>query len=405
MTFRRDLSIPEAIVLVQEQAKPLGSEEVGLLEAYGRTLAEDLVSLVDHPSADNSALDGYACREVDTLSASDETPVRLRVVGEVQAGRVYAGEVGPGAAVSITTGAPTPKGADAIVMVEKTERRGDEVLVFHPASPSDVRPRAQDLRTGARYLRAGQKLSPAAVGVAASMGYARLEVIRQPRVAILSTGDEVKEPGTPIAPGQLYNSNAYSVAGLVLAAGGVPLVLPKANDDKGALRDALEGLGDVDLLVTSGGVSMGKYDFIRDLLIEEGTVHFWKVAVRPGGPAMFGEWRGLPVFGLPGNPVSSMVIFLLVAQAWLHRALGSTEALPFERRVTATAEDTFKGAGYKTAFRRARLLFDPERGYRAHSTGEQGSGLLTSMLYADALAIVPPHQDVEVGERLEVISL
>jgi len=403
--MRSEISINEAIALVRAAAPRLGSERVPLLEAYGRTLAEPLASRVDHPSCDNSALDGYACRAADTQGASTERPVRLRVVGDVPAGAVFTGTVGPGQAVGIYTGSPMPYGADAIAAVEDTERDGDHVLLRRAASPDDIRPRGQDLRAGEVYLQAGQRLSPAAVGVAAAMGYAELPVMRRPRVGILATGDEVLEPGQVIRDGQVYNSNSYSVAGLVQQAGAEPVVLPRVVDDPEALRRAVSEAGGLDLLLTSGGVSMGSYDFVRDLLLNEGTVRFWKVAIRPGGPALFGEWGGLPVFGLPGNPVSSMVVFLLIAQAWVHAALGLTEPLPLERRLVATAGSAFKGAGRKEAFRRATLSFDADRGYIAYSTGNQSSGVLTSMLTADCLAVVPPQQDIGVGEQLEVIPL
>ena len=273
---------------------------------------------MDHPSCDNSALDGYACREEDTLGATEEKPVRLELVGDIPAGSVYEGEVGADEAVGIYTGAPVPSGANAIIGVEHTGQRsgqrGEEVWLNKPASKSDIRPRAQDLKKGEVYLRKGTRLTPSSIGVAASMGYPTFKVTRKPRVGILATGDEVIDPGEPIRDGQVYNSNAYSVANLIKQSGCVPVMLPKVEDNPEKLKGALEALGGVDLLITSGGVSMGKYDFVRDLLFDEGTVHFWKVAMKPGGPAMFGEWRGLPVFGLPGNPVSSMVVFYLTHQ-------------------------------------------------------------------------------------------
>ncbi len=404
MDYKTQIGLEEAIGIIQAQARGLGLERIPLREAYERTLAQTLTSLADHPNCDNSALDGYACRAADTLGASQGAPARLKVVGEVPAGRPFAGAVGPGEAVSIYTGAPVPDGADAIIAVEKTQEDGDGVLLYAPASPDDVRPRAQDLRAGGVYLRAGTRLTPAAVGVAAAMGYADLEVVRAPRVGILSTGDEIVEPGVPLKNAQVYNSNAYSVAGLVREAGGVPLILPRALDTLEALQEGLQDLGGVDLLVTSGGVSMGKYDFVRDLLFGEGRVHFWKVAMRPGGPALFGEWRGLSVFGLPGNPVSSMVVFLLLTQVWLHKALGSTEPLLYHRRIHATARSPFKGAGFKEAFWRCVLEFGPD-GPTARTTGNQSSGVLTSMLFANALAVVPPHGEVREGAGLEVIPL
>ncbi len=404
MDHKTQIGLEEAISIIQAQARGLGLERVPLSEAYGRTLAQTLTSLADHPNCDNSALDGYACRAADTLGASQDAPVRLNVVGEVPAGRPFTGAVGPGEAVSIYTGAPVPEGADAIIGVERTKEDGDGVLLYAPASPGDIRPRAQDLRAREVYLRAGTRLTPAAVGVAAAMGYADLEVVRAPRVGILSTGDEIVEPGAPLQNGQVYNSNAYSVAGLVKEAGGVPLILPRALDTLDALQEGLKNLGGVDLLVTSGGVSMGKYDFVRDLLFGEGRVHFWKVAMRPGGPALFGEWRGLSVFGLPGNPVSSMVVFLLLTEAWFHKSLGSTDPLLYHRRIHATARSPFKGAGFKEAFWRCVLEFGPH-GPTVRTTGNQSSGILTSMLFANALAVVPPHGEVREGGGLEVIPL
>jgi len=405
MEYSSQITVAEAIRTVQAQAKPLGAERVPLAEALGRTLAEDLASHVDHPSCDNSALDGYACRAADTPGATEAAPVRLKLVGDVPAGSLWEGEVGPGKAVGIYTGAPMPRGADAIIGVEFTAREGEAVLLKKPASPGDIRPRAQDLHAGEVYLGRGMCLSPAAVGVAASMGYATVPVVRRPRVGVLATGDEVVEPGEPIRDGQVYNSNAYSVAALVRQAGGEPVRLRGVKDDVRALREALEGTEGLDLLLTTGGVSMGRYDFVRDLLFTQGTVHFWKVAMKPGGPVLFGSYGALPVLGLPGNPVSAMVVFTLLAQPFLAKALRATDPLPYEARLPAVAETPFKGSGFKETFARATLRFEPGRGYVAASTGNQSSGVLTSMLHADALAVVPPHTNIGEGEGLEVILL
>ncbi|MDZ7703112.1 MAG: gephyrin-like molybdotransferase Glp [Trueperaceae bacterium] len=404
--YPTQLSVPEAIEIVRAEASRFESEEQPLLSAYGRVLAADLASQVDHPSCNNSALDGYACRAADTTHASEDNPVRLNVVGDVPAGSVFEGTINPGEAVGIYTGAPVPDDVDAIIAVEQTERDGDAVLIRRPASPNDIRPRGQDIRAGEIYLTEGTRLGPAQIGVAASMGYARLPVVRIPKIGILSTGDEVIEPGQPIRDGQVYNSNSYSVASLVRQAGAEPVILPRAVDDPAVLRDTLENLGGVDLLVTSGGVSMGKYDFVRDLLFGEGEVLFWKVAIRPGGPALFGRWQGLPVFGLPGNPVSSMVVFMLITRAWIDKALGSASPLPYHRRIVATAACDFKGAGFKEAFRRSTVRLDSKTGtYSVDTTGNQSSGVLTSMTQADGLAVVPPYQDVSAGDRIEVIVL
>ena len=405
-TYKTQISIREAIDIVRGHAPVMPVEWVRLEQAYHRTLAQDLSSKVDHPSCDNSALDGFACREADTLTASAREPVRLKVVGEVPAGSRFEGKVEQGQAVAIYTGAPVPQGADAIVAVEDSENADGDVLIKRPARPQDIRYRAQDIAAGDVILRAGLSLNAASVGVAASMGYRELPVYKRPRIGILSTGDEVIEPGEAIRDGQVYNSNSFSVAGLVERSGGEAVILPRAIDDPETLRNSIEAVDGLDLLVTSGGVSMGNYDFVRDLAFNEGEVHFWKVAVRPGGPALFASWGDLPIFGLPGNPVSSMVVYYLVTSAFVHAALNSSEPLNYDRRYRAKAASDFKGAGFKEAFRRASLAFNMESAqFEVASTGNQSSGILTSMIKGECLTVVPAHQDVAAGEFLDVIPL
>ena len=404
MTYPTQISVPEALGLLREHAPRLPTEHVPLFNAAGRTLAADLTSPVDHPSADNSALDGYACRAADTVQASRDAPVTLRLVGDIPAGSTFDGTVGPGEAVGIYTGAAVPRGADAIIGVEHTEASVDAVRLFRPANPADIRPRGQDLRRGEVYLTRGQRLTGAAVGIAAAMGYAEVPVTQRPRVGVMATGDEIVEPGKPIRDGQVYNSNAYALAALVTSAGGEAVPLPNVKDDLETLKTSLSTL-QLDLLLTSGGVSMGRYDFVRDLLIGHGTVYFWKVAIKPGGPVMFGRYGKLPMLGLPGNPVSSLVVFRLLGEAFLGASLGSSEKVPYDVRIPAVAGTPFKGSGFKETFARVTLSFDAEGRTVASSTGNQSSGVLRSLLLADALAVVPPHTNVEVGGRLEVIPL
>ena len=402
--MRTSLTVAEALATVLEHARPISEhEEVPLTEALERVLAVDLASKVDHPDVDNTAVDGYAARAADTAGASREKPVRLRLVGESPAGRPFGGEVGPGEAVSIFTGAPLPAGADAVVAVEDTARDGEYVLLFTPATPKDIREKAQDLRCGEVYLRRGELLTPGRVGLAAAMGYDHLPVVRRPRVGILSTGDEVVEPGAPLPPGGVYNSNAYSLAALVRQAGGEPMLLGKADDSVEALKQRLASAGRLDLILTSGGVSMGEYDVVRHLLEAEGTIHFWKILQRPGGPPIFAEYAGTPLFGLPGNPVSAMVVFFLYGRPLLFKMLGRSD--PPYRRLRAIAEDFFKGAGKKTAFRRAVLSYDPTAPgcHRARTVGNQSSEVLRSMAVGNALVVVPPHTNVEAGQEVEVI--
>ncbi len=404
---KSNISIVEAINILKEHALEVTTEYLPLTKCYNKILSEDLASKVDHPSCNNSALDGYACKEADTLDASQDNPIEMKLIGDVPAGSTFEGTVAKGEAVSIYTGAPVPHSADAIIAIEDTEKTESGTVLFkRPARSADIRYRAQDIKAGEVYIKAGTLLDPAAIGVAASMGYDKLPVAKAPRIGILATGDEVIEPGQPIRDGQVYNSNTYSVTGLIKEAGAIPVILPRAIDDPDVLRQTIREHGGIDLLITSGGVSMGNYDFVRDLLFNEGTVHFWKVAIRPGGPAIFGEWEGIKLFGLPGNPVSSMVVFMLVARAWVDVSMGRTDALPYHQRTHALAKTEFKGAGFKEAFRRAVLSYNTQtQNYEVVTTGNQSSGILTSMLFGNSLVIVPEYQNIEAGRWVEVIKL
>ncbi len=398
--MRTNLSVEEALeaVLALATGEP-AVEEVALRDALGRVLAQDLAALADHPSADDSAVDGYACRVADTLGASPEAPVRLRLIGEAPAGRPFAGEVGPGEAVAIYTGAPIPRGADGVVRVEDTRREGEYVLLLAPASPKDIRPQGDDLRRGEVYLRQGDLLTPGRLGLAAAMGYPRLPVYARPRVGILSTGDEVVEPGEALPPGGVYNSNAYSLLGLVREAGGEAVLLGKVDDRPEALLRRLEEALPLDLILTSGGVSMGAYDVVRQVLEERGEVVFWRVRQQPGGPLLLARLGGVPLLGLPGNPVSAMVTFFLYGRPFLFRLLRRTE--PPYLRMEAEVETPFKGAKGKTVFRRGVLRY--QGGWRVASTGNQSSAVLRSMAFGNALVVVPPDQDLSPGAWAEVI--
>ncbi|MDM7324307.1 MAG: molybdopterin molybdotransferase MoeA [Thermus sp.] len=400
--MRTNLTVGEALELVLAEASgELPVEELPLKEAHGRVLAEDLASLVDHPDQDDTAVDGYACRQEDTLGASPENPVRLRLIGESPAGRPFPGQVGKREAVAVYTGTPLPRGSDAVVPVEDTQREGEYVLLFAPASPKDIRPRGDDLKRGEVYLRRGDLLNPGRLGLAAAMGYARLKVFRRPRVGILSTGDEVVEPGEPLPFGGVYNSNAYSLLGLVREAGGEPVLLGKVEDQPEKVLEKLESAGPLDLLLTSGGVSMGDYDVVRQVLEERGEVVFWRVRQQPGKPLLFARLQGIPVLGLPGNPVSSMVSFFLYGRPFLFRLQHRTD--PPYRSLLARALTPFKGAKDRKAFRRGVLSFEEELVVR--TTGNQSSGVLRSMALGNALVALPPDQDVQEGEKVEVIPL
>ncbi len=401
--MKQNLTLEAALEIVLEQAKPLEEvEQLPLTAAYGGVLGADLVSKVNHPDTDDTAVDGYACRAADSQGAGVGNPARLKVVGQSPAGKPFAGEVGPGEAVQVFTGAPIPKGADAVIRVEDTLREGDFVWLMKPASSVDIRRKGDDLVMGQVYLRKGDFLTPGRVGLAAAMGYDRLPVLRRPRVGVLATGDEVVEPGMPLPYGGVYNSNSYSVAGLLEEAGAEAVLLPKMADDVERLRLQLQQTGPLDLLVTTGGVSMGEYDIVRQLLEREGEILFWKVRIQPGGPLLFATWNGLPLMGLPGNPVSAMVTFLLFGRPFIFKLLGRND--PPYHRLQALAESAFEANPTRQAYRRAILRWEGG-GFRVVSTGNQSSAVLRSMAVGNALVVLEAGRSARIGDVVEVIPL
>jgi molybdopterin molybdotransferase len=413
------ISVEEALERILSYVDILPAEEKPILDALGQVLAEDVVSGIDIPPLDNTAMDGYAVVAADTAGASDTAPVSLRVVGELPAGYVFDGAVRLGTAIRIMTGAPMPAGADAVVPFEETDepqgrafgsfaKSRDIVGVMKPAQPgANVRRAAEDLQRGQRILSAGTVLHPAQAGVLASIGRATVRVHRRPVVAILSTGDEVREPGTELRPGQIYDSNAYSISAMVLANGGVPRRLGIAKDTVEALTAKLREGFDADMLVTSAGVSRGDYDVVKDVLAKEGEVDFWTVRMRPGKPLAFGAFpsggRRVPHIGLPGNPVSSMVSFELFGRPAIYKMLGRSD---WQRPVVrAIAEERIANTDARRVFARA-IVTQRDGRYYAALTGPQGSGILMSMAQANALAVVPEDvPGVEAGDEVDAMLL
>jgi molybdopterin molybdotransferase len=383
------LSLPEAVARVLADVPLLPVEVVPLSDAYDRVLAGEVRAVRDVPPWDNSAMDGYAVR------ASDLRPgVLLDVEGEVAAGDVPQGRLCEGRAVRIFTGASVPSGADTVVIQEHTERVGSSVRVLSvPPSGANIRRRGQDVQTGAVLVEAGVRLSPGALGLVASQGLADVQVRRQPVIALLATGDELALPGQPLGPGQIYASNAVALAGLVRSAGGVPR-------DHGVARDALSGLCEAltraaegaDAVVTTGGVSVGDHDLVKPAIARlGGEMDFWKVAIKPGKPLAWGSipsaGRRVPVFGLPGNPVSAVVNFLQVVHPWIGHTLGCQR--PFLPVVEATAAERLVTKAGRAKLLRVRLEVREGRWW-ALSTGSQSSGVLSSIARAHGLALIPP---------------
>jgi molybdopterin molybdotransferase len=398
------LTVEEALDRVLAQMPVLGSESVGLEAALGRVLAEPIVARRELPPWDNSSMDGYAVRAEDTARAEPAEAVRLRVLGEVPAGAVAPRAVEAGTTYRILTGAPMPPGADAVVPQEDVTREGDAVLVRRPARRGDfVRPRGEDIRPGDVLLSPGDVLRPAGLGVLAALGRVAVRAFQRPRVAILSTGDELVDLGEPLGPGQIPNTNSYTLAGQVREAGGIPLVLGIARDDRADLEERVRWGLRADVLVSSAGVSVGDRDLVREVMEKLGAeLDFWKVSMRPGKPITFGRLGGRPFFGLPGNPVSSMVTFELFVRPALRRLSGHRR---LDRpRARARVLEALDNPGPRRGYLRVRLT-ESSGELGARPTGEQGSGILRSMLLADGLAVMPPDTRLAPGDWVEVILL
>lgn len=393
-----DITPERAIELVSAAASAMPIERLEVAAAAGRVLRADLHSLVDRPAADDSALDGFACRVVDTLAASDESPVNLDLIGAVAAGTPYAGAVAPGQAVRIATGGLMPTGADGVIGVEHAEAHRGTVMISRPASGGAVRSRGQDLLAGSRYLRSGARLDSAGIGLAAAMGHEMVPVSRRPRLVIITTGNEVVAPGHTPSLGQLYDANGSALAAAASRAGCDIVAIEYVPDDTRALGAALgnhrEGELAVDLIVTSGGVSRGEHDVVRDVLLAEDDLAFWRVAVRPAGPTMFGHFQGVPVLGLPGNPVSSLVGFMLFGRAFVDGALCSSAPLPYFDRLPVRLSGDFS-AQVKTVLHRAHLEVNAVGGIEARPFDNQSSGVLRSLVEADALVVTGPRGSAE----------
>lgn len=393
MTGLTQLHDAQRVVL--DAAVLLGHEKVSILDALGRVLSEDLTAERDNPPWDNSAMDGFAVRWQDIKQEQAiQKPVTLSVIEDVPAGRMPSKAVGSGQAIRIMTGAPIPQGADTVLKVEDTEHTPDSVRVFK-AEPkgANIRPQGEDVKKGDRIIAKGTRIRPGEVGMLAILAKSFVCVYQQPRVAIISTGDELADLDERFSEEKIINSNSYGMAAAVREAGGIPLLLGIARDTPMALKEKISQGLNADMLVLSGGVSMGDYDFTKAVFRELGAeMNFWKLAIRPGQPLAFGKIQGKLAFGLPGNPVSSMVTFEQLVRPALLKMSGCRH---YGRPVVqAIFQERFSKRGDRRHFLRG-ILTREEGVFKVRTTGDQGSGILTSMVKANCLIDVP----VEV-ERL-----
>jgi molybdopterin molybdotransferase len=394
------ISVEEALSRLLEPLEPLPPEQVSIADGLGRVLAEDLAARRTQPPFAVSAMDGYAVRAEDVKTA----PVELRIVAEVPAGAGFGGHVGVGEAARIFTGAPLPAGTDTIVIQEDTQREGDRVRVLEGAPHGRyVRREGLDFAEGDALLRAGQRMTARDIGLAAAMNRPWLFVHRRPRIGILSTGDEIVMPGDPIGPHQIVSSNSLALAAFAAACGGTPVSVGNAPDDPAALRRIAAATSGVDLLVTTGGVSVGEHDLVREALAADGfELDFWQIAMRPGKPLMVGRYRGTPMLGLPGNPVSTLVcalLFLRPAVDRLSGAVAGSEAAPTARLGVPLAKND-----RRQDYLRSKLVRGVDGTLEVFPFEVQDSSMMRLLAAADCLVARPPHAPaVAAGAAVPII--
>lgn len=400
------MSVEEALERILGEIHPLPATQVPLAEATGLVLAEDVVAREDMPPFANSAMDGFALRSQDS-QPRDGKPPRLHVTGGVAAGYVASQAVKEGTAMRIMTGAPIPPGADAVIQIELTNYDGPEstwVEVLEPvAQGNNVRPAGEDMRKGQTILDRGCEIGPWEIGILATLGRAMVPVTRRPQVAILATGDEVIDIDQPLRPGKIRNSNSYLLEAAVRRAGAQPIRLGIARDTIESLREKFSQAIGSDLIITSGGVSVGDFDLVKNIMTEQGEINFWRINMRPGKPVAFGHIGSTPLLGLPGNPVSSAITFELFGRPLLRKMLGHTRLL--RQQIDVTVADGVGEIAMRRHYVRARIEWRDGR-FVAHTTGNQGSNITTSLLNANALVIVPEGGvEIKPGDTAKAMML
>ena len=400
------ISVEEALERILTQITPLTVTQVPLSEALGLVLAEDVVAQEDIPPFANSAMDGFALLSQDSQPRDGQSP-RLRITGEIAAGYVADHAVESGTVMRIMTGAPVPPGADAVIQVELTRSQGPEnewVEILEAVAPgNNIRPAGEDMHRGQTVLPRGTEVGPWEIGVLATLGWVRVPAIRRPRIAILGTGDEVIDVDEPLRPGKIRNSNSYLLEAAVRRAGAEPQRLGVARDTIESLREKFTEAIRSDLIITSGGVSVGDFDLVKNIMTEQGEIHFWRINMRPGKPVAFGHIGSIPLLGLPGNPVSAAVTFELFGRPVIRKMLGHTRLL--RPQVDVVVEDGVSDRAMRRHYVRAHVEWRNGR-FIAHTTGNQGSNIMTSLLNANALVIVPEGgAEVHPGDTAKAIML
>jgi len=395
------LLVEQALARIDDTIQPIeGFEKVAIRSALGRTLAEDVLSPINVPSHTNSAMDGYAINSAD-LPASDTA--ELTVIGTAYAGHPMQGAIGRGQCARIMTGAMMPEGADTVIMQEHVERQDDSIILDDRHKPGqNVRQAGEDLSVGQVVLHTGRHIIPADLGLLASLGVAEVRVMRRPRIAFFSTGDELRSIGEPLEAGQIYDSNRYTLYGMLTALGVEIMDMGVIPDDREQIQQAFRYAAEnADAMITTGGVSVGEADFVKETLNQLGEVNFWKIAMKPGRPLAFGKVGKAFFFGLPGNPVSAMVTFYQFVQPALKRLMGETDVAPV--RIRVRCESRLKKRPGRIEFQRGILETAADGRMVVRSSGNQGSHVLSSMSYANCFIVMPlDNAGVEPGDEVEV---
>ncbi|MDQ7799212.1 MAG: molybdopterin molybdotransferase MoeA [Candidatus Edwardsbacteria bacterium] len=399
------ISFHEARSKMLEDIKPLPPEKCRLEDLLGRVLAQDITASFDIPPRDNSAMDGFAVIAADVAGASEQSPVALQVIEDVPAGKVATKSLKPGQAIRIMTGAQIPANADSVIPVEHTRKIGNGKLEIRAVESisvgANVRRRGEDVKTGQLLIAKGTRLRPQEVGLIASLGLTEVLVSKQPVVGIISSGNEVAAPGQTLKPGQIYDANRFSIGGQVKETGALVKDYGIIVDDLEKIKETLNlSARECDVVITSGGVSVGDYDLMKQALSELGKMNFWQVKQKPGKPLAFGHINGKPVVGLPGNPVSSMVVCDQYVRPLLLKMQGATNII--RGQVTAYSDQGIRKQAGRTEFLRTKVKWQ-DGAYHVVLTGPQGSGILTSMVQADGLMILPEEcEGVKPGDKVQI---
>ena len=393
------VSLNQAISLCQETQIKLNSEIIPISESINRIVSTDIRAIVNDPGFDNSAMDGFAVIHSDTTSP----PSKLSIIGSLMAGSSDNHKLSSGQAIRIMTGAPIPQGADSIIPIEACTVNGDEVILNQPSKPHFIRKLGENFAKGQIIFSPGEVMSPEKIALCAAAGVAKISVFKKLKIAVISTGDELKSLDQNLEHGQIYESNSYGLAALVSIYGHDATRFPNVVDDLDTLRNTLNKAAENhDCIITSGGVSMGDKDFVRILMEQEGEIKFWRVKMRPGSPPIFGSWNKVPIFGLPGNPVSSHVVFRAIVGKWLTSLTNSVDIN--NRQINAILAEDIKTQEGFTTFRRVELFVEGDVTF-ARLKGHQGSGNIAGIAMSDGLTIIEPDEMGNKGDVCKIILL